>query len=118
MVDSEIIITFVKILLHNMVKPTEEEFKIIERIEKSVCDFFGVNIQSIVNTDRTSQVSMARGYIFYILHNDYEISISKIANTYFRTPRAVFWHIGKIKYLLKQKMYKEIYSNICLKENK
>ena len=115
---SEIIATFVKRLLHNMVKPTDEEFKLIERTEKKVCEFFGINRQSIVNMDRTSQPTMARGYIFYILHNDYHISISKIANTYFRTPRAVFWHIGKIKYLLKQKMYKEIYSNICLKENK
>lgn len=96
----------------NMVKPTDEEFKTIERVEKNVCSFFGVNRQSIVNQDRTSQVSMARGYIFYILHKDYGLSISKIANTYFRTPRAVFWHINKIKFLLKQRMYKEIYTNV------
>lgn len=101
-----------------MVKPTEQEKVIIDKVEKDVCSFFGVKPQSIVSKDGTSQPTMARGYIFYILHNDYHISISKIANTYFRTPRAVFWHIGKIKYLLKQKMYKEIYSNICLKENK
>lgn len=96
-----------------MVTPTEEEKKVIERIEKDVCSFFSVNLQSIINQDRTSQVSMARGYIFYILHKDYGLSISKIANTYFRTPRAVFWHINKIKYFLKQRMYKEIYHSIC-----
>lgn len=108
-----------KIFLHKkMVKPTDEEFKTIERVEKDVCRCFGVDRQSIVNQDRTSQVSMARGYIFYILHKDYGISISKIANTYFRTPRAVFWHIGKIKYFLRQRMYKEIYNSICKKENK
>ena len=101
-----------------MVKPTEEEIKIIERIEKNVCDFFGVSVQSIVNMDRTSNVSMARGFIFYILHHDYKISISKIANTYFRTNRAVFWHIGKIRHLLKQRIHKEIYNSICEKENK
>ena len=101
-----------------MIKPNEEEIKIIERIEKSVCDFFGVSVQSIVNMDRTSNVSMARGFIFYILHNDYKISISKIANTYFRTNRAVFWHIGKIRHLLKQRIHKEIYNSICEKENK
>ena len=98
-----------------MVRLTEQEKVIIDKVEKGVCSFFGVKSQSIVSKDGTSQTTMARGYIFYILHNDYHISISKIANTYFRTPRAVFWHIGKIKYLLKQKMYKEIYSNICLK---
>lgn len=115
---SEIIATFVKRLLQNMVKPTDEEFKLIERTEKKVCEFFGINRQSIVNMDRTSVVSMARGYIFYILHKDYKLSISKIANTYYRTNRAVFWHIGKIKHLLKQRIYKEIYNSICKKENK
>ena len=98
-----------------MVKPTDEEFKLIEKTEKKVCEFFGVNRQSIVNMDRTSVVSMARGYIFYILHKDHNISISKIANTYYRTSRAVFWHIGKIKHLLKQRIYKEIYNSICEK---
>lgn len=101
-----------------MIKPTIEEFQIIERVEKDVCNFFGVHKQAIASKERTSQVSMARGYVFYILHKDYGISISKIANTYFRTSRAVFWHIGKIKYFLKQRMYKEIYNNICKKENK
>ena len=101
-----------------MVTPNQDEFKIIDNVEKDVCAFFGVNRQAIVNKDRTSQVSMARGYIFYILHNDYKFSMSKIANTYFRTPRAVFWHINKIKHFLKQKMYKEIYNIICKQENK
>ena len=101
-----------------MVTPNQDEFKIIDNVEKDVCAFFGVNRQAIVNKDRTSQVSMARGYIFYILHKEYGLSISKIANTYLRTNRAVFWHIGKIKYFLKQRMYKEIYNNICKKENK
>lgn len=98
-----------------MTKPTIEEKKIIENIEREVCKYFCVSINSIANNDRTSQVSMARGYIFYILHKDYGLSISKIANTYFRTPRAVFWHINKIKYFLKQRMYKEIYHSICKK---
>lgn len=101
-----------------MIKPTIEEFKIIEKVEKDVCRYFGVDKQAIVNKDRTSQVSMARGYIFYILHKEYGLSIAKIANTYLRTSRAVFWHIGKIKYFLKQRMYKEIYNNICNKESK
>lgn len=101
-----------------MVKPTFEELKIIGNVEKNVCNFFGVSEQAIVNNDRTSQVTMARGYIFYTLHKDFGLSIAKIANTYHRTPRAVFWHVNKIKFLLKQRMYKEIYSNICESRNK
>lgn len=107
-----------KRFLHYMIKLTEDELKTIEHVEKKVCSFFSVDRHLIARTDKTSQVSMARGYIFYILHNDYKFSISKIANTYFRTPRAVFWHINKIKHFLKQKMYKEIYSSICKKDNK
>lgn len=98
-----------------MAKPTSDEFKIIEKVEKDVCRYFCVDKQNVINKNRTSQVSMARGYIFYILHKEYKLSISKIANTYFRTPRAVFWHVNKIKHFLKQKMYKEIYNNICKK---
>ncbi len=101
-----------------MVRPTNEEKKLIDDIERKVCAYFCVNTQTIVNNNRTSQVSMARGYIFYILHKDFGLSINKIANTYFRTSRAVFWHINKIKHLLKQRMYKEIYNNICSKETK
>jgi chromosomal replication initiation ATPase DnaA len=96
-----------------MVTATIEEKKQIDEIEKEVCKYFNVDKQSIVNNDRTSQVSMARGFIFYILHKDCGLSISKIANTYFRTSRAVFWHVNKVTFLLKQRMYKEIYSNIC-----
>lgn len=96
-----------------MAKPTKEEKVIIEKVESIVCGFFDVKPQMVINTNRTSQVSLARGYIFYILHKNYNISISKIANTYFRTTRAVFWHIEKITYFLNQRMYKEIYDNIC-----
>lgn len=96
-----------------MVKPTLDELKTIGIVEKKVCQFFGVKEQAIVNNDRTTQVTMARGYIFYLLHVDFEFSIAKIANTYHRTPRAVFWHVGKIKYFLKQRMYKDIYNKIC-----
>lgn len=101
-----------------MIKLTTDELKTIEYVEKRVCSFLSVDRHLIATTNKTAQVSMARGYIFYILHNDYKLSISKIANTYFRTPRAVFWHINKIKHFLKQKMYKEIYNSICKKENK
>ena len=101
-----------------MVRPTDEEKQLIDEIERKVCRYFNVPTQSIVNNDKTSQVSMARGYIFYILHNDYKLSINKIANTYFRTPRAIFWHVNKIKHLLRQRMYREIYVAICVQESK
>lgn len=107
-----------QLLLHAMVKPTQEEKNLIDDVEKMVCKYFNVPCQSVVNRDMTSQSSLARGYVFYILHVNYKLSINKIANTYFRTSRTVFWHVNKVKHLLKQRMYKEIYNNICGKENK
>lgn len=101
-----------------MVRVTENEKDLIDKVECTVCEYFNVQCQSIVNRDMTSQVSLARGYIFYILHVNYKLSISKIANTYQRQKRVVFWHINKIKHLIKQRMYREIYDNICECKNK
>jgi chromosomal replication initiation ATPase DnaA len=96
-----------------MVNVTQSEKDLIDTIEKKVCDYFSIPCQKIVNRDMTAQVSLARGYIFYILHVNHGISIGKITNVYLRKKRVVFWHINKIKHLIKQRMYKEIYNNIC-----
>lgn len=95
-----------------MVKPTKEEETILEQVEKSVCNFFGVTIDDIISRNITANITMARGYIYYILHVDKGISVNKIANSYFRTTRAVFWHINKVKHLLKQRAYAENYRKI------
>lgn len=96
-----------------MVRPTTEEIEVIHQIEKVVCSYLLVDQQEIVNRNKTSQVSLARGYIFYILHVDRKISINKIANFYFREKRVVFWNVSKIKFLIKQRIYKDIYEKIC-----
>lgn len=101
-----------------MIKPTEKEKKLIDTIESIVCKNFGVDCQSIINNDKRANTSMARGFLFYILHVDYEISIGKLSNTYLRTPRTIFWHVNKMKHLVKQRVFKEIYDKICNAINK
>ena len=101
-----------------MVTITLDEKKLIDKVEKRVCDHFGINEQLVINKGRKSQVSMARGYIYYILHYDYNLSITQISNTYFLTRRAIFWHVSKVKHLLKQRIYKGIYDEICELINK
>ena len=96
-----------------MVKPNEEEIKLINHVEEQVCKYFAVDTNAIVSNNRTSNVTMARGYIFYIIHVDNNLSINKLANVYLRTARAIFWHVNKVKSLIKQRVYKEIYQNIC-----
>lgn len=95
-----------------MVQVTQDEKQLIDYVEKQVCDYLCVPTQAIVNRDMTAQVSLARGYIFYILHTKYKLSISKLTIIYLRKKRVVFWNISKIKYLLKQRIYKEMYDNI------
>ena len=50
-----------------MIKLTSDELKTLEHVEKKVCSFFSVDRHLIEQTNKTSQVSMARGYIFYIM---------------------------------------------------
>lgn len=96
-----------------MVKPTEKEVTIIYKVERVVCKHFGVKEYEIVSKIRKSQVAMARGYIFFILHTNYNISSGKLSSYYDRTSRAIFWHINKISFLLRQRIYKEIFNQIC-----
>lgn len=99
-----------------MTNLTLEEQKVLERIESTICDYFNVDTDSIVNNDRTSNVTLARGFIIYVLHTKYGFSANKLAKTYFRTRRAIFWHLSKIGYIIKkQKMYIKIYEEICSK---
>lgn len=101
-----------------MINISNEERKLIDETEEKVCRYFNVPCQSIINFDMTAQVSLARGYIFYILHVEYGLSIGKLTTVYLRKKRAVFWNINKIRHLLKQRMYKEIYDNILSDEKK
>ena len=95
-----------------MVKLNKEEIKIIERVECSVCRYFGVDGDEISSRKKTLNIAMARSFVFYILHTDYKISINKIANTYFRTPRLVNWQCEKLRYMLKQRNYAKTYNDI------
>lgn len=94
-----------------MVKITEEDKRIIEKVEKAVCNHIGVKVQSLVDNDTTINASLARGFIMYILHVKYKISIQKIGTTYFRAKASVYWQINKIKAFLKLKRYMEMYES-------
>lgn len=97
-----------------MTNLTLEEQKLLDRVESIICDYFNVDTNSIVNNDRRSNVTLARGMIIYMLHTKYGFSANKLANIYFRTRRAIFWHISKIGYIIKkQKTYIKIYEEIC-----
>lgn len=95
-----------------MIKPNEDELKVIEKVEDCVCSYFGINADKLPSRTKTLNIAMARAFVFYILHTDYNISINKIANTYFRTPRLVNWQCEKLRYMLKQRNYAKTYKDI------
>lgn len=83
-------------------------------VENAVCMYFNVSVDDLASSKRRSDVAMARGFVIYILHKTFHLSASKLAMEYKRTVRAIFWHVDKISYLIKQKAYKEMYETIKL----
>lgn len=85
----------------------------VQNIEEKVCNYFGVGIETLVAKNKLRQPSLARGYLWYILHYDYKLSINTLAKQYGRTARRVNRVISKTKYLVEtQKTYKGHYEKI------
>ncbi len=97
---------------------TYTERKIVDDLERCVCNVLNVDQEQIKNKNLKTNVTLARGFIFYILHKDYGFSISLISKLYKRSIRNVFWHNDKISHFLKQSIYKEIHNRIKVGINK
>jgi chromosomal replication initiation ATPase DnaA len=93
---------------------TYTERKIVDDLERCVCSIMSVESEQVKSKNLKTNVTLARGFIFYILHKRYGFSISLISKLYNRSIRNVFWHNDKIEHFLKQNSYKEIYNNIII----
>lgn len=91
---------------------TEDERMIMDKAEKEVCKEFNVNSYSLIDYDTSNNTSIARMFLFYILHYKYKFSCNKIGDNYNRTNRSVLRNCAKNKVLLRQQGYKTIYENI------
>jgi chromosomal replication initiation ATPase DnaA len=82
-------------------------------IERKICKYFDVKLELLVGKNCFGQASLARNYLWYILHYDCNLSINTIAKEYERTPRRVKRVVSKTKYLVTtQRIYKEHYEKI------
>lgn len=82
-------------------------------IERKICEHFNVTLDLLIGKNCFGKASLARNYLWYILHNDYKMSINTISKEYDRTPRRVKRVVSKTKYLVTtQKLYKEHYEKI------
>lgn len=96
-----------------MAKITFEESNIFDKVEKIVCRYFGVELGNIVSKNTTNKVSMARNYMYYLLHCHFCISIRKISESYFRTERGVKHQISIMRVCIKSNSaFKEIFSKL------
>lgn len=95
-----------------MIKTTKDDRMIMDKVEKEICNEFNVNSYALVDLDTTNNTSIARMFLFYILHHEYNFSYNKIASNYNRTIRSVFRNCAKNEVLLRQRCYSTIYEDI------
>lgn len=93
--------------------------KLLRHLENICSGYFNIHQKLVHNGDRRSAATMARGFIMYISHYNYDIPTSVLCNFYLLTRRSVFWNIKKIKSLIElYKPYKDMYNEICEKIKK
>lgn len=96
-----------------MVEINEKEKNVIDFLEKVVCEYFNVKEKDVVSRNHKRDASLARGFIWYILHYDYNFSINKLANGYYRNIRSITSLIAKTKHAIKNQVsYKQMYNAI------
>lgn len=95
-----------------MIKTMEDDRIIMDKVEKEICNEFNVNSYALVDLDTSNNTSIARMFLFYILHHEYNFSYNKIASNYNRTIRSVFRNCAKNEVLLRQRCYSTIYEDI------
>lgn len=85
----------------------------VEKIEQKICDYFGVTRDELLC--RSKHCYLERGFLWYILHCDYQLSCNTLAKRYGRNIRTINRVISKIKYIATtQKEYEEHHKNLLV----
>lgn len=96
-----------------MIELDEKDKRIMDLIETTVCKYFSVEEKDVVSRNHKRDASLARGFIWYILHYNYNFSIKKLANGYYRNIRSITSLISKTKHAIKKQVsYKQMYNFI------
>lgn len=107
---------FYYIVLNQMIEITDNDRKAIDFTEKIVSEYFNVGLNEVASRNHKRDASLARGFIWYILHYNYDLSISKLSIEYYRNRRSINYLIAKIKIAVKKQVsYKEMYKAIKIK---
>lgn len=71
-----------------------------EDIEKVVSEYYGVEISKFTERDGSKSVSKARSMLWYVLHYEFKMPISKLAKRYQRSERNIKGMVSKMKFLV------------------
>lgn len=83
------------------------------QIEKELCEFFGVDKESIYARNAKRKVSNARHYLWFILHTHFGLSFLDIAKMYNRSRRKVIQYCMEIRFRVNnQREDKDVYDKI------
>ena len=95
-----------------MVLTDSDKYK-IKYIEKEVCKYFKVDYNEIIKFNSTRDVSIARSFIFYIVHKDLGISLRCMMDVFSRKYRTITTSVAKTKYLIENlSSYNNVYNSI------
>lgn len=85
----------------------------VEKIEQKICDYFGVTKEELLC--RTKHCYLERGFLWYVLHNDYNMSFNALAKHYNRNVRNIARQVSRIRYIATtQKEYEEHHKNLLV----
>lgn len=85
----------------------------IEKVEQTVCSYFGVRRESLYEKQGKHIEARARHFLWYILHAHCGMSNAQIARKYIRSERATLRFRSDVKFLIEnvsgeRKIYEEI----------
>lgn len=87
--------------------------------EGRIYDVLNITTDEIKQRKRDAKTELARAMLWYILHVNEKISITKIAERYDRKRRSVYYAIANIKFRVKRiREYKFVYDEITNLEKK
>lgn len=84
----------------------------IEIIAK-ICEYFNVTKEQLIAKDKHKHIVFARNYVYYILHVDMGLSLSKTSKLMNRKERNIRARIAEMKHRMKYiKEYQETYETL------
>lgn len=85
----------------------------VEKIEKKVCKYFNVTMDELLC--KSKHCYLERGFLWFVLHCDYNVSFNSLAKRYNRNVRTITRVVSKIKYIATtQKEYENHHNGLLL----